>query len=340
MHVSEFSFELPDELIAPCPCKSRAECRLFVLDRNTQSFCHATFAELPQWIGSEDLLILNNSQVLPALLESQESRVSFLLVQKDATDPTVWIALASPAKKARPGTSFTFVGKTSLGLSPPVTRAWVVEAWPGGRRKLQFEKPLDLATFGNVPLPPYVRKRRKELSLPLHHPDDETGYQTVYASQPGSVAAPTAGLHFTWELLEKFRYAFVTLHVGPGTFLPIRSETIAEHRMEPEYFEIGEELRPLAQQSKRLVAVGTTVARVLESRPSLEPGPGWTDLFIYPPYSFRRVGALLTNFHLPRSSPLLLVSAFAGWDLLREAYKEAIRERYLFYSFGDAMLII
>jgi S-adenosylmethionine:tRNA ribosyltransferase-isomerase len=176
--------------------------------------------------------------------------------------------------------------------------------------------------------------------LEVECPSDEADYQTIYAAQPGSVAAPTAGLHFTQELLQQVPHAFLTLHVGPGTFRPIRSENILEHKMEAEPYEISRELSQLAKQSQRIVAVGTTVTRAIESRPGLEPGPGCTDLFIYPPYRFQRVGALLTNFHLPRSTPLLLVSAFAGWDLIRRAYEEAMSKGYFFYSFGDAMLIL
>ncbi|MDD2676734.1 MAG: tRNA preQ1(34) S-adenosylmethionine ribosyltransferase-isomerase QueA [Methylacidiphilaceae bacterium] len=333
--LAPFSFILPEERIALAPTPDRAEARLLLLDRRSRSISHHRIRDLPALLDPSDLLILNDSRVIPAYLPCREPQLSFLLLEEP--EPLLWKALAEPARKASLGRPLLFVSHPGMADEERLT-AEVVEVGSRGERLLRFSRPFLLERFGSPPLPPYIRKRRNPSPSPSSF--DIERYQTVFARRPGSVAAPTAGLHFTPELLARLPHAFVTLHVGPGTFRPIGPEEWRTGRLHPEPFSVPPGLAEAARAARRLIAVGTTVARVLESVPDLREQSGTTDLFLRPPCSFRRTGALLTNFHLPRSSLFLLVSAFAGLDLIHEAYREAVARGYRFYSYGDAMLIL
>jgi len=334
----DFSFELPPELIAAYPAPERTGSRLLVVNRADGSLTHAAFPDLPSFLRPDDLLVLNDSRVLPASLETEDGGLSLLLVEE--TSPRHWTALVKPAKRALPGMRLKF---RSRHPGAPPLEAEVLKTLESGERVLRFFGEIDFEAFGDMPIPPYILKRRKALALESPAPstiDDRERYQTVYANETGSVAAPTAGLHFTPELLARFDHAFITLHVGLGTFRPVKVEYLEDHIMHRETFSIPAGLKERATPGRRIVAVGTTSARVLESAPSLKPQRGSTEIFIYPPYTFRRVGALLTNFHLPKSTLLMLVSAFAGTELIEAAYREAVEQRYRFFSYGDAMLIL
>ncbi|CAB4243195.1 S-adenosylmethionine:tRNA ribosyltransferase-isomerase [Methylacidimicrobium sp. AP8] len=333
--LAPFSFDLPEERIALFPTPDRADARLMLLERRSGSITHHRIRDLPDLLAPDDLLLLNDSRVIPAFLSCAQPRLSLLLLEE--REPALWTALAEPAKKASPGRTLLFVADPG---TPEEERleAEVVEIRPRGERLVRFSRPFSLDRFGNPPLPPYIRKRRP--AFPPPPLSDRERYQTVFARCPGSVAAPTAGLHFTPELLSGLPHAFVTLHVGPGTFRPLGPEEWKSGRLHPERFAIPPGLAEAARNARRLVAVGTTVARVLESAPDLREQSGTTDLFLRPPYTFRRTDALLTNFHLPRSSLFLLVCAFAGLDLIQAAYREAVAQGYRFYSYGDAMLIL
>ncbi len=333
--LAPFSFDLPEERIALFPAPDRADARLMLLDRQSGSIAHHRIRDLPGLLAPGDLLVLNDSRVIPAFLPCAEPRLSFLLLEE--REPLLWKALAEPARRAPLGRSLLFVADPGR---PEEERlgAEVVGIGPRGERLLRFSRPFSLERFGSPPLPPYIRKRRSGSSPPPL--SDRERYQTVFARHSGSVAAPTAGLHFTPELLVRLPHAFVSLHVGPGTFRPIGLEEWRAGRLHPERFAIPAGLEEVVQNARRLVAVGTTVARVLESVSDLREQSGTTDLFLRPPCAFRRTGSLLTNFHLPRSSLFLLVCAFAGLDLIQEAYREAVAHGYRFYSYGDAMLIL
>jgi len=340
LQTADFSFDLPPELIAAYPAPERTGSRLLVLDRADSSITHAAFADLPRFLKPDDLLVLNDSRVLPAALETSDGGLTLLLVEE--TSPGHWTALVKPAKRALPGNRLRFRARDGSAE----IEAEVLRTLESGERILRFYGPLDLEAFGEMPIPPYILKRRaalKQEALARAETaptvDDRERYQTVYAKAAGSVAAPTAGLHFTPELLAQFDHAFVTLHVGLGTFRPVKVERVENHIMHRETFVIPPGLRERAKD-RRVVAVGTTSARVMESAPSLKPQTGSTEIFIYPPYEFKRVGALLTNFHLPHSTLLMLVSAFAGRERILAAYREAVERRYRFFSYGDAMLIL
>ncbi|SDT87945.1 S-adenosylmethionine:tRNA ribosyltransferase-isomerase [Verrucomicrobium sp. GAS474] len=339
----DFSFDLPTERIAAWPTPDRAASRLMVLDRAARTITHAQFSDLPTFLRPDDLLVLNNSRVMPASLDSADGALSILLLKE--TSPRHWMALVKPAKRAMPGMRHTFRsrdGKRTI-------EAEVLKTLESGERVFRFFDDLPLDEYGDMPIPPYILKRRKALEAEasaIPSIDDRVRYQTVYAdaAQAGSVAAPTAGLHFTPEMLAKFDHAFVTLHVGLGTFRPVKVEKLADHVMHREEFEIpaglAEKVKREDGTKRRIVAVGTTSARVLESVESLRPRRGETEIFLYPPYRFKHVGALLTNFHLPKSTLLMLVSAFAGREFILEAYREAVAKEYRFFSYGDAMLIL
>ncbi|VVM04352.1 S-adenosylmethionine:tRNA ribosyltransferase-isomerase [Methylacidimicrobium cyclopophantes] len=333
--LAPYSFVLPEERIALAPSPDRAEARLLLLDRRSRSIAHYRIRDLPALLDPGDLLVLNDSRVIPALFPCAEPRLSLLLLEEQ--EPLLWRALVEPARKAPLGRSLLFVADLGKAEEERLT-AEVVGVRSRGERLLRFSRPFRLERFGLPPLPPYIRKRRGRASDSSF--SDSERYQTVFARQPGSVAAPTAGLHLTPELLARLPHAFVTLHVGPGTFRPIGPAEWRSGRLHPERFSIPSGFAEAAAASRRLVAVGTTVARVLETAPDLCAQNGTTDLFLRPPCAFRRTGALLTNFHLPRSSLFLLVSAFAGLELIHEAYREAIASGYRFYSYGDAMLIL
>lgn len=320
--VGDYSYDLPPELIADRPAARREDSRMLVLHKRTGSIAHRLFREFPEYLQSGDIVALNDSRVIKARLLSGDGRVEIFLLE--CLGGRTWKCLARPGKKLREGVRIPIAGTT----------AHVAGVLPGGERIIEFDDALDLETHGHMPLPPYFKREADDSDLER--------YQTVYAAKPGSVAAPTAGLHFTPEILASIPHVFLTLHVGAGTFLPVKTERIEDHEMHEESYAIGKEAADALNGAQRIVAVGTTVTRVLESQPH---GPiveteGRTRIFIHPPYRFQRVGALLTNFHLPESTLLMLVSAMAGREVVLNAYAEAIRERYRFYSYGDCMLIV
>jgi S-adenosylmethionine:tRNA ribosyltransferase-isomerase len=320
--VSDYHYELPPELIATLPASRRDESRMLVLHRKSGRIEHRAFADFPSFLEDGDVVALNDSRVIKARLLSEPPRIEIFLLEN--LGGSRWKCLVKPGRKLRPGVRVPIAG----------TMAEVAEVLPGGERIMQFDAAPDLERYGHMPLPPYFKREAAAL--------DAERYQTVYANSPGSVAAPTAGLHFTPEILERIPHAFLTLHVGAGTFLPVKTENISDHEMHEESYSISAATASTLNSAKRIVAVGTTVARVLESQPPgpLEPCNGRTRIFIHPPYEFQKTGALLTNFHLPESTLLMLVSALAGREAILTAYSEAIKERYRFYSYGDCMLII
>lgn len=340
MNLHDFYYELPQELIAQDPLEDRSGSRLLILDRKTGKREHHIFREIIDQLHTGDCLVVNNTKVIPArLIGSREvtgGKVEVLLLKRGEDD--VWETLVKPGKKARPGTKISF--------GDGILKGEVLEVVEDGNRRIRFrydgifEEILD--QLGQMPLPPYI----------THQLKDKNRYQTVYAKHDGSAAAPTAGLHFTPELLwairdKGVRIAHVTLHVGLGTFRPVKAEQIEDHHMHSEYYMVEEEQARLINQTKaeggRIIAVGTTSCRTLESATGtdgrLQAGNGWTDIFIYPGYEFRMVDCLITNFHLPESTLMMLVSALAGREKIMAAYEEAVKERYRFFSFGDAMLI-
>jgi len=340
MNVHDFYYELPKELIAQDPLEDRSASRLLVLDKNTGQMEHDYFKNILSYLNPGDCLVINNTRVIPARLigarKDTGAKVEILLLTRKENDR--WETLVKPGKKARPGDVIIF-GNGEL-------KAEVEEIIDDGKRIVHliyqgiFEEVLD--RLGEMPLPPYI----------THQLKDKDRYQTVYAKHRGSAAAPTAGLHFTEELLEKIRnnnivIANVTLHVGLGTFRPVKVEDITEHKMHSEYFWIEKEeadkINRAKQAGGRIIAVGTTSCRTLESCADesgiIRPQSGWTDIFIYPGYQFKIVDALITNFHLPESTLIMLVSALAGKDNILNAYKTAVEMRYRFFSFGDAMFI-
>jgi len=307
-----------------------------VYDRATGRVEHRHFYDLPEYLNPDDLLVLNDSKVRPAALTTSDGRLEVLLL--DETSPQHWVALVKPGARAKPGMRLFFAGRG--GEADQVIEAEVLKTLPGGERVLRFFAPMDIDLMGEMPLPPYIRKQRKALGETEYTPEDFARYQTVYAKFAGSVAAPTAGLHFTPELLARFQHAFVTLHVGLGTFRPVKTEFLADHEMHEEVYSIPEGFETAYEAAGRVVAVGTTSARVLEAAPHLRKGGGRTHIFIHPPYEFKRIDGLLTNFHLPHSTLLMLVSALVGREKLMELYREAVGLKYRFFSYGDAMLIL
>ena len=320
----DYDYDLPRELIAQRPPEHRDDSRMMVLHRDTQAIEHRQFRELKTFLREGDLLVLNDTQVLPARRLSSDGAIEFLFLER--LGPRRWKCLVNPGRKMRVGASAMIEGAALC----------VEEITSDGERIVVLNEDVDLNSGGSLPLPPYVRRESDTY--------DATRYQTVFAHTPGALAAPTAGLHFTPKILSEIPHSFVTLHVGTGTFLPVRSENIAEHRMHAERFSISHSAADRINEAERIVAVGTTVVRVLEAARredgKLSVQEGTTDIFIYPPYRFHAVDVLLTNFHLPRSTLLMLASAFAGREFLLRAYQEAIRERYRFYSYGDCMLIL
>lgn len=338
---SDFYFDLPQELIAQDPLEDRSASRLLVLDRKTGAVEHHTFREITNYVRSGDCLVLNNTKVIPARLmgvkEDTGAAIEVLLLKRRDSD--VWETLVKPGKKARPGAKIVF-GDGCL-------RAEVLDVVEEGNRLLRFdyegifEEVLD--RLGEMPLPPYI----------THKLQDKNRYQTVYAKYEGSAAAPTAGLHFTEELLAQIEemgvnIAYVTLHVGLGTFRPVKADNLSEHHMHSEHYEVTPETAELINRTKesggRVICVGTTSCRTVESAAEesgrVQPGCGDTEIFIYPGYRFKVLDCLITNFHLPESTLVMLVSALAGRENVLAAYREAVEERYRFFSFGDAMLVI
>ncbi len=343
LRLRDFQFDLPSDLIAQVPVERRDQARLLMLERRTGRMTHAHVLDLSNLLRPGDLLVFNDTRVVPARLACRAANggaVELLLIRPDATGR--WLCLGKPARRLRIG--------TVLGL-PDGAAARVATVRADGEYHVEFARPDDvsalLARYGELPLPPYIRRPHGPLPL------DQTRYQTVFAARPGAVAAPTAGLHFTDELFCALRErgiltATLTLHVGPGTFRPVRADDPREHRMDAEWCEVPQDtvaaVAAVRRRGGRVVAVGTTTTRALESaaRPdgTLLAGARWADRFIVPGDEFRIVDALFTNFHLPGSTLLLLVSALAGRDLTLAAYDTAIRHRYRFYSYGDAMLVL
>jgi S-adenosylmethionine:tRNA ribosyltransferase-isomerase len=354
VRVDEFDYELPEELIAQTPLPNRDDSRLMVVDPVADSIVHSHFRHLLDFLRPGDVLVFNNSKVLPARLYGTKvdtgARIELLLTR--ALSDKEWISLAKPAKRLKEGTRIEFrdpstdVGLQGGGQTPPVLGSAVVtKVLDEGLRVIRFdvEGPMEefLERVGTVPLPPYIQ-------VPLQ---ESSRYQTVYAQPAGSVAAPTAGLHFTTDLIKRLQDSgiethYVTLHVGLGTFRPVQVDTVEEHKMHEEEYEIQPEVAEAVNRAKadgrRVIAVGTTSMRTLESAAAsgqVKPGRDETDIFIYPGYKFRVVDALITNFHLPKSTLLMLVAAMMGVEFTRRVYREAVRERYRFFSFGDAMFI-
>ena len=340
MKTNDFYFDLPEDLIAQVPLKNRDESRLMTLDKNTGEIKHKTFRDILECLNDNDILVLNNTRVIPARLfgfkAETNAEIEILLLSRK--DINTWEALTKPAKRLKLGTRIIFGDGLLIGV--------VKELQEEGIRTIQFEYEgifedvLD--RLGNMPLPPYIHEKL----------EDKERYQTVYSKVTGSSAAPTPGLHFTPEILLELKnkgvqIEYVTLHVGLGTFRPVKAESIFDHTMHKEYFEIAEDvknrLNEAKKNGKRIVCVGTTSVRTLESSANiinnLDRDSGWTDIFIYPSYEFKFVDAMITNFHLPESTLIMMISAFAGKNYIMDAYEEAIKEKYRFFSFGDAMYI-
>lgn len=338
---SDFYFDLPQELIAQDPLEDRSSSRLLVLDKNTGEISHHIFRDIIDYLHPGDCLVLNNTKVIPARLlgerEGTGGHVEVLLLKRKEAD--VWETLVKPGKKCKPGQRLSF--------GDGLLKAEVLETVEEGNRLIRFEyegifeEVLD--KLGEMPLPPYITHKLK----------DKNRYQTVYAKYEGSAAAPTAGLHFTEELFQKLEekgvlVANVTLHVGLGTFRPVKVDDVSKHHMHTEFYQVTKEeadrINKAKQAGGRIVCVGTTSCRTIESAADengvLKPGQGDTDIFIYPGYSFKMMDVLITNFHLPESTLLMLVSALAGKEQVMRVYEEAVRERYRFFSFGDAMIIL
>jgi S-adenosylmethionine:tRNA ribosyltransferase-isomerase len=324
MLTSDFDYHLPEELIASEPLPDRAASRMLVVHRESGTIEHRHFRDLPSYLSEGDLMVLNDSRVVPARFFSNDG--SKELLRLDFSSPTRWRCMVKPGKKLRVGNQIE-IG-TSIGT--------VVEILEDGDRIIEFNYPVDEKLHGHLALPPYMHREDREA--------DKERYQTVFAREEGSIAAPTAGLHFTPELLADLPHTFVTLHVGVGTFQPVKVDRLEDHVMHSEHYTLSEEAAVKIREAKRVFAVGTTATRVLESiaskQGSIVADQGATDIFIHPPYDFKVVDVLLTNFHLPKSTLMMLVSALAGKDLIFRAYEEAIRERYRFFSYGDCMLIL
>lgn len=341
MRRQDFSFDLPQELIAQDPLKDRASSRLLVLDKVTGETSHHVFREIKDYLNPGDCLVINDTKVIPARLIGSkigtDAKIEILLLKRKENN--VWETLVKPGKKAKPGVRISFGDGLLIGE--------VIDVVEEGNRLVKFtydgifEEILD--KLGQMPLPPYI----------THQLEDKDRYQTVYAKHSGSAAAPTAGLHFTPELLHEIKekgveIASVTLHVGLGTFRPVKVDNILEHHMHSEFYQIeeseAEKINRAKENGGRIICVGTTSCRTIESAADenghLKAGSGWTDIFIYPGYKFKILDCLITNFHLPESTLLMLVSALAGREHVLAAYEEAVRERYRFFSFGDAMFIV
>ena len=340
----DFYYDLPEELIAQFPSAQRDMCRLMVLDKEKNTVEHKVFRDIIDYLNPEDMLVVNSSKVIPARLlgVTEKTGASMELLLLRMLDSGEWETLVRPGKRAKVGSSFDFGG---------ILKATVTDVVDGGNRVVRFDYDTEkyktvyevLDAIGNMPLPPYITKRL----------ENKSDYQTVYAKEEGSAAAPTAGLHFTPELLERIKakgvgYGEVTLHVGLGTFRPVKVDKIEEHLMHGEYFhitdEVAREINERRARGGRIIAVGTTSCRVLESVSTpdgkVHPIDGETSIVIYPGYKFKAVDALITNFHLPESTLIMLVSALAGKEFVMNAYETAVEEKYRFFSFGDAMLIV
>ncbi len=324
MLTTDFDYHLPPELIASEPLPDRAASRMLVVHRERGVVEHRLFRELPEFLKPEDLLVLNNTRVVPARFFSNDGTREVLRVEP--LSPTLWRCMVKPGKRFRLGHT-VMIGEAT---------GTVREILDNGDRVIEWDQPVDEEKHGHLALPHYMGREDQ--------PADRERYQTVFSKTDGAIAAPTAGLHFTPELLAQLPHAFVTLHVGVGTFQPVKVDKLEEHQMHSERYEVSAETAQKIGDAGRVIAVGTTAMRTLETvardHCRVVAASGSTDIFIYPGFEFRAVGAMLTNFHLPKSTLIMLVSAFAGKDLIMRAYEEAIRERYRFFSYGDCMLIL
>lgn len=324
MRTTDFHYDLPDKLIASRPLKDRAASRMMVINRKKETISHHHFREFPDLLPPDHLLVLNDTRVIPARVFSNDRKIE--LVRTDALDPSNWWCLVRPGKKMKPGRTIKVGSSTGT----------VIETNDKGERLIRWDNPPDLDKVGQLALPHYMEREPEKA--------DRERYQTVYAKEDGAIAAPTAGLHFTPELLAGLDHAFLTLHVGVGTFRPVKAEDPREHDMHSERYSLNVDAASRMNSAPKIAAVGTTVTRVLEhlardGQPFSETS-GATDIFIYPPYQLKAVDTLLTNFHLPCSTLMMLVSAFASRELILEAYYQAVAEKYRFYSYGDCMLIL
>ena len=328
-HLSDYQFDLPPELIADRPLADRSASRMLVLHRTSGKIEHRFFTDFPEYVTPDDLVVLNDSKVIPARLYDASGKIEILLIEKKSA--SLWIAMVRPGRKMRLGTAIEVADTTAI----------VREILADGTRLLEFATPPDLERHGQMPIPPYFKRDADE--------EDRLRYQTTFAREEGSVAAPTAGLHFTPEILKCIPHVFLTLHVGMGTFLPVKNDDLTEHQMHHERYTISQQTAESINQrlmkrpsEGRVIAIGTTSTRVLESQPAgkISAITSSTDIFIRPPYQFKNVDALLTNFHFPASTLLMLVSAMAGRELMLETYNIAVREKYRFFSYGDCMLIL
>jgi len=330
LRTRDFDYHLPDGLIAARPLAEREASRMLVVRQDSGRIEHRMFREFPEFLTATDLLVLNDTKVIPARVFADGGKIELLCL--DRLSPVVWRCLVYPGKRMKAGCALT-VG----GIAGTVTEVCV-----NGDRLIEWETPPDLERCGHLALPHYMGRDDE--------PADRDRYQTVFAREEGAIAAPTAGLHFTPTMLESLQHAFLTLHVGVGTFRPVSAEVVTDHVMHAEKFSLGAATVRRVNAAGRVVAVGTTVTRVLETLGARVPAgsprieecdhAGETDIFIHPPHHFRVVGGLLTNFHLPQSTLIMLVCAFAGRDLVMDAYRQAVAERYRFYSYGDCMLVI
>jgi S-adenosylmethionine:tRNA ribosyltransferase-isomerase len=343
MRVSDFDYDLPKELIAQVPLEKRDLSRMMVLDRGKGKISHSQFQHLPNYLQKGDVLVLNNSKVIPARVwgYKKDAEIEFLFIKE--IEKGTWEVLCRPAKKARCGDSIDF---------SPMLQGEVIQDGLEGRRHIRFTTEnvlLELKSIGYAPLPPYIKREKSQKDI---RPIDLERYQTVYALEEGSIAAPTAGFHFTPAMLTSIKakgveVVEITLNVGLATFQPVRATRVNDHQMLEESYTISEYAAKIINNAKKekrpVIAVGTTSVRALESaftKDAVQPGKQKTDLFIHPGYTFRAIDKLLTNFHLPQSTLLMLVSAFAGLDFIKKAYIEAIHKKYRFYSYGDCMLIL
>lgn len=339
MKTDDFDYHLPEELIAQAPLPIRSDSRLLVYHRKDDSVTHRSFNEISDFFGPDDILVFNDTRVIPARLFGRKKtggKVEVLLIREIAADH--WEAMVKTSKKIKTGMNFPLAGEIDATVIDVREGTAVLKLRCSGGVRNAIE------TYGSVPLPPYIKRDVSD--------HDRERYQTVYAKSAGAVAAPTAGLHFTEEIMKNIGNTgagieMITLHVGPGTFQPVRVENLEQHRMHEEYFQIenkvADRINHVKERGGRVVAVGTTVVRALESSSEggkLLPKKGWTDIFIHPGRRFEIADALVTNFHLPKSTLFMLVSAFVGTERLKKIYEEAVRERYRFFSYGDAMLIL
>jgi S-adenosylmethionine:tRNA ribosyltransferase-isomerase len=323
LRTSDYDYQLPPELIASYPAGRRDESRLMLLDRNQRRVTHLRFRDLVDLLRPEELVVLNNTQVIPARIRLPDRNAEMLLLEQ--IDALTWRCMVRPGKLFSLGRTFSVHGYIGN----------VTQIDGKGYRVIRFDRSIELTEIGEIPLPPYLSRLPEAI--------DCERYQTVFASQKGAIAAPTAGLHFTPELLNRIPHEFVTLHVGAGTFLPVKVANITEHQLHREHFKLTAAAATKIQEAREVLAVGTTTVRTLEAlmqqANEIKAGEGSTNIFIHPPFLFRRVNSLLTNFHLPKSTLLMLVAALAGREFILEAYQEAVRERYRFFSYGDCMLI-